>query len=122
MKLHMATYFAVRITLECAKVSQGELISGVSISEEINMTYGYFCRLSNLLIKAGILNSIQGRKGGYYLAKPADEISLYDIQLATGQPTTDKKNWNNEKVAKYYNDLEEMNIRSLKEQTIDKFL
>lgn len=122
MKLHMATYFAVRITLECARVEQGGLISGVTISEEINMTYGYFCRLSNLLIKANILASIQGRNGGYYLARPASAISLYDIQQATAQTVANKKDWNNAKIEKYYDELEQLNIRSLKEQTIDKFL
>lgn len=122
MKLHMATYFAVNIVLECAKVPKGELASGSLIAEKIKMKYGYFCKLCNSLIKAGILSSVQGRIGGYYLSRPATEISLYDIQIATGDSIIDNKTWDNEKIAKYYKDIETKVVDSLKEQTIDKFI
>jgi len=122
MKLHMATYFGVLIIIECARVPKGELLSGSMIAQKINMTYGYFCKLSNSLIKAGILASVQGRNGGYYLPCTADQISLYDIQAATSETTREALDWKNEKVENYYNQLEQMTIDSLKAQTIDKFL
>ena len=43
----------------------------------------YLEQLGGALVRAGVLKSIRGVSGGYYLAKPADQIRIGDVLRAT---------------------------------------
>jgi len=59
-----------------------EVPSATTISHSIDVTYPFVIRIASDLKKHGLLTAVQGRSGGYRLAKPATEISVYDVFLA----------------------------------------
>ncbi|MCL2547225.1 MAG: Rrf2 family transcriptional regulator [Oscillospiraceae bacterium] len=80
MRLQISTDYAVRILRHLHKNSD-ELHTAASIAESVGMTYHFFAQIANQLKKRGLLDSVQGRKGGYQLGRPAQDISLYDVFL-----------------------------------------
>ncbi len=49
------------------------------LSEFQGLSETYLSKVFGKLTKAGIVNSVPGVKGGYKLAKPAEEISFWDV-------------------------------------------
>ncbi len=49
------------------------------ISDELNIPYSFLGKILQTLTKYKLLNSWRGPKGGFQLARPADEISVLDI-------------------------------------------
>jgi len=56
--------------------------TAMSIAEATHMTYPYFIKIANQLKRHGLVSTVQGRNGGYYLGRPAHTISFYDVFLA----------------------------------------
>ncbi len=65
--------------LEISKGDRSNPVSLKEISTAIDVSKNYLEQLLNSLRKDGIVGSIKGIKGGYYLSKTIDEITLYDI-------------------------------------------
>ena len=59
-----------------------DLINSLELAKSVNTNPVVIRRLVSLLKKAGLVNSVSGIKGGFYLDKPADQISLWEIYLA----------------------------------------
>jgi len=78
MKLQIATDYAVRI-LQHLHENDDVLHTAISISESVGVNYHFFGQIVSQLKKTGLLNSAQGRNGGYQLSRPGHEISLYDV-------------------------------------------
>lgn len=57
----------------------GNLFTAKSISENLHLSYDFLAKTMQRLMRAELLDSQQGIKGGYYLAKPADSIKLMEI-------------------------------------------
>jgi len=64
-------------------VKHKELISSAELAESIKTNPVVIRRLISLLKKNGIVDSIAGANGGFFLKNPADKITLWDIYLAT---------------------------------------
>jgi Rrf2 family protein len=72
--------YGVRAVIYIAINASGEQKIGIKkISEDLGMPGPFLGKIMQLLAKHKILHSIKGPNGGFSLAKPADEISLYDI-------------------------------------------
>ena len=59
-----------------------ELSTGKSsgeISEKLDIPKEFVSKVLQLLTKSGLVGSKKGKQGGFYLAKPANEIRLFDI-------------------------------------------
>jgi len=54
----------------------------MTISQAVGITYPFFIKIASQLKQKGLVITAQGRNGGYKLARPAQEISLYDVFLA----------------------------------------
>jgi len=54
----------------------------MDIAEAVGVTYPFFIKIAGQLKKAGLIEAVQGRHGGYQLGMPACEISLYNVFLA----------------------------------------
>jgi Rrf2 family transcriptional regulator, cysteine metabolism repressor len=54
-------------------------IQSLQIAERQRIPKQYLDQLMLILRKAGIVESSRGRQGGYQLARPPKEITLYDI-------------------------------------------
>jgi len=81
MQFQISTDYAIRI-LSYLHANKEELPTAATISSSIGVTYSFFIKIANQLKKKGLLAAIQGRNGGYRLAKPASEISFYDVFMA----------------------------------------
>ena len=80
MQLKTSTDCAIRILLYLD--NHRNLPTAKMISEETGLTYPFFIKISSQLKQHGLIDSVQGRTGGYGLAKPIYEISIYDVILA----------------------------------------
>ncbi len=59
------------------------------ISKEYNISLEYLTRIFQHLLKANILRSKKGPRGGFYLARPAEEITMLEIIEAVNGPMMD---------------------------------
>lgn len=60
-----------------------ELYSANELNSGLTIPYRYLRKQLTLLTSYGILNSIQGTKGGYSINGKLEEVSLYDVIKAT---------------------------------------
>ena len=79
MRLTRAGEYAVRCVLYLAKKGDGELVSRQEIAEECDVPSHFLAKIAQQLAKAGIIEILQGAKGGYRLVKPPDKITLLDV-------------------------------------------
>ncbi len=84
-----AVDYAVRAMLEMAVLEPGARLKGDVIAERQHMSFRYTERLLADLRRAGIVSSQRGHDGGYWLARPASEISVADVIRAVDGPLAD---------------------------------
>jgi Rrf2 family cysteine metabolism transcriptional repressor len=88
MKLSTRTRYGVRAIIELA-ASQGEGPMQIKvIAERQDISVKYLEQLMAILKSTGFVRSIRGAKGGYILAKPANQIKLSDVFNALEGPVT----------------------------------
>ena len=80
MQFQVSTDYAIRI-LHYLHTNKS-LTTAQDVSVAVGVTYPFFIKIANQLKKEGLLTTVQGRHGGYLLAKPADQISLYNVFVA----------------------------------------
>ncbi|QHQ63366.1 Rrf2 family transcriptional regulator [Anaerocolumna sedimenticola] len=78
MQLQITTDYAIRIVCYLAK-HQNQLLTAREMSDQLGITYAYFIKVVSRIRQAGFIKSVQGSAGGYFLAKDAADITLYDI-------------------------------------------
>jgi Rrf2 family transcriptional regulator, repressor of oqxAB len=75
----------------------GAVLSSVTIANQVNSHATFLRRVMALLAQNGIVDSREGRDGGYYLIIPADKLTLDKIYIAVkgseseGEETSDCK-------------------------------
>lgn len=76
----------VEWSLHCCSVlgalPEGVALPGARLAEFHDVPASYLAKHLQSLSGAGIVTSIPGRRGGYRLARAADEITLLDVVLA----------------------------------------
>lgn len=78
MKLSNTAEYALRILIYMGKDVQ-RMYSAKQLVEALKISDKYLRRLMTDLTKSGIILSIQGRDGGYIIAKKPEEVKLADI-------------------------------------------
>ena len=58
------------------------VLPGEAISHQLGASPTYFQKLLRKLVKADLITSVPGVKGGFKLKKDSEEIRIYDIYLA----------------------------------------
>ncbi len=80
----------VEQSIHCAAVlsglAEGSVLSAAALAEFHGVSTSYLLKHLQALSGAGILVTVPGPKGGYRLAKAAEDISLLDIVLAVEGP------------------------------------
>lgn len=71
--------YGLMAIIEVSKGDRNNPVSLKDISIATNVSKNYLEQLLNNLRKDGIVSSIKGIKGGYYLSKALDEVTLFDI-------------------------------------------
>lgn len=70
---------AVMALAEMAKLAPGKYAGASDIAKVIGAPQNYLGKLLKSLSGNGLLESQKGFRGGFKLARPADEISLFDV-------------------------------------------
>jgi Rrf2 family iron-sulfur cluster assembly transcriptional regulator len=79
MKLTTKGRYAVTALLDLAIHQQEGPTSIAQLAQRHGISSTYLERLAGVMRQRGLLKSIRGSKGGYVLARSADEITLADI-------------------------------------------
>lgn len=79
MRLSTKGEYASRAMLELALRYEGGPLHSRQISEAQEIPQRFLEQILLLLKRAGYLKSRKGRKGGYVLAKPPDEINVAEV-------------------------------------------
>lgn len=77
-----ACEYAIRAATHLARHPRGRFVKAQDISEVEEIPAPFLSTVLQRLVAADLLESARGPGGGYQLALPADQISLYDIKAA----------------------------------------
>ncbi len=86
MRVSAKADYAVRAAVELAAAEDDSPVKGEHVSQAQQIPLKF---LENILVdlrQAGIVNSRRGPDGGYWLARPADEVSIADVMRAAEGP------------------------------------
>ncbi len=68
------------------------IVSSQSISKDYDIPLEYLLKILQQMVRANILRSKRGPRGGFSLAKPANRITMLHIIEAVDGPMTDQLN------------------------------
>lgn len=91
MKITAQEEYGLRILLRIAGCKDPDGMSIPQLSEAEGISPHYVAKLARILRLEGFINSTPGYKGGYILAKPANEIIINDVLKGLGGALYDKK-------------------------------
>ena len=90
MNLSSRCDYAVRAVVELGRRAGAEApCTATSIAEVQNIPEKYLVHILLQLKRAGIVRSVRGAQGGYFLERPAAAISLLDVVTAVEGPVLD---------------------------------
>jgi len=78
--------YAVRAVLFLASQPLGKISLISEISKAQDVPKSYLAKIMQHLVKVGLVNSRRGAKGGFFLARPADRITLRETIEAVEGP------------------------------------
>lgn len=61
-------------------------LSAAAVARQEHMQKAITLKLLNRLLAAGIVESRRGVSGGYFLKRPCEELRIYDLFQAIGEP------------------------------------
>ncbi len=76
--LNQSSQHAVRAMAKLA-LAGGDWVRAKDLAESAEVPFHYLAKLLGQLVRAGLLDATRGKHGGYKLAKPASEITLFDV-------------------------------------------
>ncbi|MGE0701948.1 MAG: Rrf2 family transcriptional regulator [Hyphomicrobiaceae bacterium] len=85
MELNTRGRYAVMAMADLARQGGEAAVPLSQISERQRITVAYLEQLFQQLRKAGLVESVRGRTGGYRLGRPAREISVAEIMAAVDE-------------------------------------
>ena len=86
LKLSKKTDYAIILLTHLGEVNAP--VSAHKIAEHYQLPYPMVANILKLLVSSGLINSTRGQRGGYVLAKPAENIILSEIIQVTDTPFT----------------------------------
>ena len=86
MRLSRTILYAIRATLLLARAAPGTPVSCSQLAREGRLPERFLLQVLRCLVTHGTLRSTYGVSGGYYLARPPEQISLREIIEAFDSP------------------------------------
>jgi Rrf2 family protein len=86
MRVTAKADYAVRAAVELAAASQGEPRKVDQIAQAQQIPLSFLENILTQLRSAGLVRSQRGPEGGYWLARPADEVNLAQVIRAVEGP------------------------------------
>lgn len=62
--------------------SPGEMVSNQTLAAHLKVSEHHLAKVHQRLVKAGLVRAIRGPRGGFQLARPAEEIKLLEVVQA----------------------------------------
>ena len=82
MKIAEGVEWAAHACAVLAALPAGQGLNAAALASFHELPPAYMAKHLQALSKAGIVTAVRGAHGGYALARPASEITLWDIQAA----------------------------------------
>ena len=82
MRLSEGVEWAIHACVMLAALPQGRTLPGAAVAEYLGVPPAYLLKHLQALSRAGLVVTRRGTAGGYRLAKPAEQVTLYDITAA----------------------------------------
>ena len=79
MKLPESTEWVLHATASLAQLDHGVTASAAQLAEHYGVPVAYLAKQLQALVRAGVLSGTTGPRGGFRLARPADQITLLQI-------------------------------------------
>lgn len=73
------TEYAIRAAIDIATRPEGERVLATQLGEVLGIPTHYLSKILQQLVRARVLSSVRGRKGGFMLTRPAAKITLKQI-------------------------------------------
>jgi len=83
MRLTRAGEYAVRCVLYLSSCPTGEVVSRKAIAEAMDIPGQFLGKIAQQLARSGIVEIVQGAKGGFRLLRPPEALSLLEVVEAT---------------------------------------
>ncbi len=83
MKISTKGRYALRMLIDLNRYQGDGYVSLKDVAQRENISKKYLEQIVPVLNRSGILCANRGYQGGYRLASPADQISVYDVLKAT---------------------------------------
>lgn len=71
--------YAISAIIAISKCEENRAVSATVLSKSLNCPTAYLSQILAKLKEPGILHSQRGMKGGVFLAKPIDQITMMDV-------------------------------------------
>jgi len=84
MKITAQEEYGLRLLIRIAACKEATGMSIPQLSDSEGLSSHYVAKLARILRMSGFINSTPGYKGGYVLAKPANEIIINQVLVALG--------------------------------------
>ena len=86
MRISAKADYAVRATLELAAAENGEPVKGETLADAQDIPLQFLEHILLELKHARLVRAKRGARGGYWLARPPDDITLADVIRAVEGP------------------------------------
>lgn len=83
MKYTKATNYALHTMVYMIEHAHSEKLNVHTLAKHFNVSVTYLSKILTQLVKAGLIESSSGVKGGYVLRKRLEDISFMDVIKAT---------------------------------------
>ena len=82
MRLTRQTNYAIRMMMYCA-ANPAELSRVPEIARAYGVSELFLFKILHPLVDAGLMTTVRGRNGGGKLARPAEDVTLFDVVRVT---------------------------------------
>ena len=86
MKISRSTGYALVAVGYIAQYYQDGAVLAARVSKEYGIPLEYLLKILQQLVRANVLRSKRGPRGGFFLARPAEEITMLEIIEAVDGP------------------------------------
>ncbi|MFF1384764.1 RrF2 family transcriptional regulator [Arthrobacter sp. NPDC058288] len=86
MKMGQGVEWALHCCVNMSWAPSGEAVNSARLAELYQLPAAYLNKQLQALVRAGILFSVSGPRGGFQLARAAEKITVLDVVLAIEGP------------------------------------
>ncbi len=88
MRVSAKADYAVRAAVELAAADEGAPVKGERLATSQDIPLQFLEHILLELKHQGLVRARRGAKGGYWLARPAEEVTVADVVRAVEGPTS----------------------------------